>query len=117
MPQRTRSKWDEGRRIVAAELARWVTSGSSPAVSARASASRKAASWASLAGWAGSSLAAKWDQIPVTVIRPCRSRSLATSKRGFHSERGAPPRKRPVSTLSCTRAGPTAAISSSSVTE
>ena len=53
MPTRTRSNGELGRRIAAAELARWRTSGSSPAPSARPSASWNAASWASLAGCVG----------------------------------------------------------------
>ena len=103
MPQRTRSKRAEGRRMAAAELARWRTSGSSPAEAASARASRKAASWASLAGCSGSSLAAKCDQMPVRARRPSRSRSLAATNRSCHSDRGAPPRESPVSTLICTR--------------
>ena len=51
MPQRTRSKRLLGRSSAPPELARWRTSGRRPARSAPASASRKARSWSSLAGW------------------------------------------------------------------
>ena len=88
MPQRTRSKRLLGRSSAPPELARWRTSGRSPARSAPASASRKARSWASLAGWAGSSLQAKCDQMPVTRQTPSASPARAAATRSGQSVGG-----------------------------
>ena len=77
MPHRTRLKRADGRSTAAAELARCRSSGRTPSASASSTASRKAASWASLAGWSGSSLAARCDQMPVMSRRPACSSSAA----------------------------------------
>ena len=121
-PHRTASNRDDGRSTAAAELARCSSSGRSPESSASATAARKACSCRSLAGWSGSSLHAKCDQRPVIFQLPSRSPARARANRSAQVARGAPPRLRPVSTLSCTRARrPTAsaaaAMASSSATE
>jgi hypothetical protein len=74
-----------------------------------------------LAGWSGSSLQAKWDQMPVTRQLPDSSPARAAATTSAQALIGAPPRDRPVSTLSWSRAGrpasrAPAAISSSSAT-
>ena len=104
MPSRTRSCRAPGCRIAPAELARCLTSGSSPAWSASANASSNAAICAALAGCCGSSEQARCDQSPVTRMLPSCSAVCAACTSDGHSERGAPPRDRPVSNLICTRA-------------
>ena len=121
MPQRTRSNREEGRSRAAAELARCRTSGSMPVLSSTKQASRKASSCSLLAGWSGSSEQAKCDQTPVTRTAPDSSAAAAAWTSPGHSCSVEPPRLRPVSILSWTRAGTpisraVVAISSSSAT-
>jgi hypothetical protein len=84
IPQRTRSSRALGRRIAAAELERWVTSGSSPAARASARASWKSFSCTSLDGSSGSSLEEKCDQMPVTVQLPSVSPFAARPTTSAH---------------------------------
>ncbi len=106
MPVRTRSKWLSGRVSVAGELAMCRTSGRAPCSSAYATISRKRVSWAAMEGWPGSSAQAKCDQSPVIRIRPSASARRAARTSSVQSSPGwQPPRPRPVSALSCTRAG------------
>ena len=118
MPTRTRSSRLLGRRIAAAELARWRhLRARGRRSAARSSASWNAASWASLAGSSGSSLLEKCDQMPVTRIRPVALALVGALREqvGPSCSSGAPPRLSPVSTLSWTRAAsPVAATASSS---
>ena len=101
-PNRTRSKRLLGRRMPAAELARWRTSGRRPAVLG----DRERVAERRLLGVVGRVVglvvAAKWDQMPVTVQWPASSPARAAATSAGQSAGAAPPRLRPVSTLSWT---------------
>ena len=105
-----------GAGRAAAELARWRTSGSSPAAAASVERLAEGRLLGVVGGVVG--LVAGGEVRPDAgdrdPARPPRA-SAARANRSSQSARAAPPRDRPVSTLSCTRAPPTAAISSSSV--
>ncbi len=89
---------------VAGEFAWCRTSGSSPARSATATASRKTSSCAALAGWPGSSAQAKCAHTPVTRSAPSASAARAAATSRGQSAGWQPLRPSPVSTFSCTRA-------------